>query len=282
LRVEARQVAQVAVGGGTLEIGSSTGRWDRGVGFHKRLDLAMNFGPRRPAGNAWAGDERASGMLAALKSGRGDIRTLGLFGLGAEVEPTPIPPADPADPPAGAWHRDDGMTAEFGASTRNIGTAIGMIFVAAIWNGVSWGVAGTGARVLLAAAGLLPLAEGEEANAAIGAAMVLFSAPFLALGVWLIFHAAMYVGGRVVVSQRGEEVSIFTGVGSIGKTLRVSVSAIASVEEHVKVSRGKHGPNITRTAWIRNRDGSDLKVGDLLSARRRVWVIGMLRRLVTG
>jgi hypothetical protein len=228
-----------------------------------------------------AGDRKAEEMLAALVDARGDIQTSGLFDLADHAAPTPIPPADPSRPPGGAWHRDDGLTLEFGASTRNIGAAVGMLFVAAIWNAVSWGVAAMGARGVVIGLGVLARTERGPAGI-VGGLMVLMSVPFVLLGAWLVCHACMYVAGRVVVSRRGDDVSVFTGVGPLGKTRRLRASSIQSVEEHVKVTRGKHGPSTTRTAWIRNRDGGELKVGDLLPDARRVWVIGMLRRVAMG
>jgi hypothetical protein len=112
--------------------------------------------------------------------------------------------------------------------------------------------------------------------------MVLFSLPFAFIGLHLLWTAAMYAAGKLTVTRRGDDLALFTGIGPIGKTRRLSAAGVVSVEEHVKLSRGKHGVSSTRTAWIRNKDGTDLKLGDLLNPGRRAWVIGMLRRMIMG
>ncbi|MCA9287626.1 MAG: hypothetical protein KDA05_03525 [Phycisphaerales bacterium] len=185
------------------------------------------------------------------------------------------------DPPAGlagVWHARLGDRDEIGATNRSIAGALGATFIAVFWCSI------TGVFVVVGVAGVLG-ALGLVNGAAVGGPglgfslfMLLFVTPFVAIGLWLLWTALLFWGGREVVTIRGDAAEHFSGIGPVGFRKRFAASAVTRVAEDVKVSHGKNGTTTTRTVAIHTDAPKPIKFGACLNAARRGWMIRALQQ----
>jgi hypothetical protein len=94
----------------------------------------------------------------------------------------------------------------------------------------------------------------------------------LVLAPFMMGAAIMQSFGRICVLIKDEQISVFEGVGGVGRRVQVSLRAIQRVEYAVKHGRGR-----SRTTWIvLHADGRDVKVGRHLNEEQIQFVIALL------
>ena len=108
--------------------------------------------------------------------------------------------------------------------------------------------------------------------------MSLFGIPFL-IGT-LIFgsYALMTVAGKVEVTQRGDRLTVFTGVGTLGWHRSYSVSEFSSVREDVGWNSGSWPNQRGKAITLEGR--SRAAFGGMLTDERRYFVLGALRQSI--
>jgi hypothetical protein len=104
--------------------------------------------------------------------------------------------------------------------------------------------------------------------------MSLFGIPFLLGSVLFWSIALMAVAGRIVITRRGDELSMFTGVGPVGFTKRVRWSELRDLEDLAK----RLAPAVQNKRRRRRREGPTL--GDGLTAERQDFVINAVTRML--
>jgi hypothetical protein len=129
-----------------------------------------------------------------------------------------------ATPPSGAWHVPGMNGFEAGASTRSP-IAFFLVPFMCVWSGFSLsGIYGS------------QIVKGKFD---LGAS--LFGIPFLLGSLLFGSVALMAVCGKVVVSVRGDEASVFTGIGPLGFTRRFSWSKVTAISEFLNLSKNGQG-----------------------------------------
>jgi hypothetical protein len=92
------------------------------------------------------------------------------------------------------------------------------------------------------------------------------------LSPFMIGAAIMQTFGRVCVLIKNEQVSVFEGVGGVGRRIQMPLRTIQRVEYAVKHGRGK-----STTTWIvLHADGRDVKIGRHLNEEQIQFVIALL------
>jgi hypothetical protein len=96
----------------------------------------------------------------------------------------------------------------------------------------------------------------------------------LVLAPFMVAGAIMQSLGKICILVRGEQVTVFEGVGGIGRRREMALSSIKSVEYAVRHGRGGS------TAWIVIHDDSrDVKFGRHLTEAQLHFVIAFLLSL---
>ncbi len=167
---------------------------------------------------------------------------------------------DLALPPSGAWFEHLGDGFRVGATTRSW-WALPLVPIAAYWGGQS----------------LSGIYGGQIASGRFDPRMSLFGLPFLIGSVFLIGLCAMTIAGKVEVSQHGNDMTVFTGVGWLGWKRRYSRSDFASVREDI-VRGGWNWRRGIAAIVLEGRRRADF--GSMLSAERRYFVVGALRQML--
>lgn len=197
-------------------------------------------------------DINVSTDVALCRSCRNTFRLSEILGA------IPSSSIDLHSPPAGAWYTPtaDGFIA--GATTRTW-MALFLIPFTCVWSGLSMsGIYGS------------QIVKGE-----FNLSGSLFGIPFLLGTVFLVSWCAMTVAGQVVVTRHSDQLTIFTGVGSIGWTRTCSLSDFSIVRE------GYAGMN----SWNWNRrQGPSIRLegkravafGSTLSTDRRYFLLKVL------
>lgn len=164
------------------------------------------------------------------------------------------------DPPGGVSYDNNGMGWRIAATTRSW-SAFFLVPFMCIWSGFSLGgIYGS------------QIAEGK-----FDPFLSLFGIPFV-LGTLLFgSFAVLSVIGRIVI--RTDEMdhdagSIFLGVGPIGWTRRFRWSEVRRIDETVGSGKNRS----TRITLF--RDSSDINFGDMLSEKRRRYILHAMRQLV--
>lgn len=232
----------------------------------------------------------AAGRAACAGCGR-VMSSLALSGTSGDAEGRGIPrqpgstlsPAvavDPGTPPKGVWFRDDGKTMELGASTRSLAAGIFMTVMGLFWCGITGLFVAFSITAILQGLGLVSAASGRAGSLGAGLFMLLFSTPFVLVGVWMLWSAAMAVGGRVEVTLRGDDLDVFSGIGPVGRRRRVSATGVEGVIEEVRVTRTSRGTTTTRSILLTVPGTKGVRFGAGLRQERRDFVVGMLKRVL--
>lgn len=189
---------------------------------------------------------------------------------------------DIAQPPPGAWYRDDGVTLEVGAHTRSIGMAIFMTLISGFWCSITGVFAAFALGSVLAGLGIIASSSsGGAGGVAFGLFMLLFCTPFILIGLWMFWTALMSFAGREVVLIREDTLSHFTGIGPLGFRKRLSASAVRQVEEDVRISKTKNGTTTTKTIALYADAPKPHKFGAMLSEPRRQFMLAALSQVLT-
>lgn len=184
---------------------------------------------------------------------------------------------DPLAGPAGAWHVRRGDRDEIGATNRSVAGALGSTFIAVFWCSITGVFVVVGVRGMLGSLGLMGGGSGGGPGLGFSLFMLLFVTPFVAIGLWLIWTAMLFLGGRELVTIRGDAVEHFSGIGPVGFRKRFAASAVTRIVEDVKVSRTKNGTTTTRTVAVYTDAPKPIKFGACLSAARRGWMVRTLQ-----
>lgn len=204
--------------------------------------------------------------------------------LAADPEEAEADKAAEGEMPAGCWLRDLGSETVIGASCRGP-TGCFFLFFAAFWNSI------TSVFVFLALAGIYrhlggTLPQGlanvkgnaSPGNATLGMSifMLVFMIPFVLVGVGTASAAAIGLFGRLEVTLRGQEGTVFTGVGPIGWRRRFAADLVKSV----RVTDSRTSTNGRTNKQIVIEADKTVNLGVMLSDARRRWMAGVLRRVL--
>ena len=179
------------------------------------------------------------------------------FRLSEIIGTIPSSSIDLNSPPSGAWYTAaaDGFTA--GATTRSW-MALFLVPFTCVWAGGSM-FAIYGTQIMKGQFSLFPS---------------LFGIPFLVGSIFLVSWCAMAVAGKVMVSRHSDQLTIFTGVGSIGWARTCSLSDFSSVREGYANFSGwnnRQGPS------IRLEGKRAVAFGSMLSTDRRYFLLKVLQ-----
>ena len=161
-----------------------------------------------------------------------------------------------ANPPSGAWFRDDGVETTIGATTRSP-TAFFIVPFMIIWSGFSLG----------------GIYGSQIANGQFNVFMSLFGIPFLLGSILFWAIALMTICGRVEVRLRGEDGSIFTGIAGIGWNRKFNRSEFSRVREDLS---GWQSSGHRSRHCIVLEGSRRLTFGSMLNEPRRYFVMRMV------
>jgi hypothetical protein len=163
-----------------------------------------------------------------------------------------------ANPPDGAWYREDIDHVTIGASTRSW-IALFIVPFMCVWSGGSLGgIYGT------------QIAKGE-----FNLEMSLFGIPFVLGTVVFGAFAVMSVCGKIEVELGRDRSRVFVGVGRLGWTRNFDWSDVRTISEQPTMT---HYPGGYNTAIL--LDGtSRLKFGTNLNESRRYFVMNALKNV---
>jgi hypothetical protein len=167
---------------------------------------------------------------------------------------------DPANPPAGAWYRDDGVEMRVGATMRSGGAGGFMLVFSGFWNLITW--------ILIL--GFLVAGSGQGGPDWF---VFLFFVPFVAIGLGTGWLALVYMVGRTEVKIRHDRGEAFVGVGAIGWRRAFTPADVTGV----RVAKASWTQN-NQSVWQILLTGPDIRFGSGLSPERRAFVAGALRR----
>jgi len=180
---------------------------------------------------------------------------------------------DLANPPRGAWYRDDGGQVSIGASMRSAGGAFALLFFALFWNGISWGMF----IAMLKGSGNVsgPGIHHSGGKTVVDGVAFLFITPFLLIGALAAGLVLLMLFGRVEVTIRGQEGSIFTGAGAWGRRQLFDLASVTGVA-------------LRPSNWTKNNqpqyaiclDGPALKFGSALPDPKRQFIAAALRKVL--
>ena len=199
------------------------------------------------------------------------------------------PNVDLGNPPPGAWYRDNGTEKVIGASGRSIKSAIGMLFVTLVWNGV------LSIFVLLVLVATLkhlgkPIPawmpafmakSGGDISKIMSACMWLFLTPFMLIGIALPFAVLNYLFGHTEVRMTDTKGSVFRGIGFFGRTTYfnpVNVRAVRFAERRMHGSMRHQGDRDTfsKSIAIELADADPISFGVFLTEKRMSFVVSAL------
>lgn len=180
------------------------------------------------------------------------------FSFSELVRGSAIGAVDLNAPPSGAWFEQLANGFRVGASTRSW-MALFLVPFTCVWSGGSLG--GIYGRQIV---------SGE-----FNPMMSLFGLPFLIGSVFLITGCAMMTAGKVEVLRRGDQLSIFTGIGMLGWTRTYTWSDFSAAREEA----GRNGWNSNRQNTAIVLEGKQrVAFGSMLSEKRRVFLLSALRQ----
>lgn len=195
------------------------------------------------------------------------------------VESAELPDIAKEATPAGCYVSENGADTVIGASARSVGGFIGTLFICLFWNGivsvfVSLAFASTLGHLGVTMPGWMPPVKMNGGAMSIGMTLFLwvFLTPFMLVGLAIVLGMFMALAGRVEVTIRGDEGSIFAGVGSIGRTRRFKLADVKRVD--LRISRDSEGSKSTKIVIEAERE---LKLGDGLPEERKRWLAAALR-----
>ncbi|HEY2468228.1 MAG TPA: hypothetical protein VGI45_10395 [Terracidiphilus sp.] len=178
------------------------------------------------------------------------------FRLSEIIGAIPSSSIDLHSPPSGAWYTPmaDGFIA--GATTRTW-MALFLVPFTCVWAGGSmFGIYGT-----------------QIMTGKYSASSSLFGIPFLIGSIFLVSWCLMNVAGKVTVTRHSDQLSIFTGVGSIGWTRTCQLSDFSTVREGYGSFSGwnRQGPA------IRLEGKRAVAFGSMLSTDRRYFLLKVIQ-----
>lgn len=211
--------------------------------------------------------------------------------LASDPEDAAAEAAALAAPPSGCWLRDLGSETVIGCTCRGWMGCF-FLFFSAFWNSI------VSIFLMIAFAGLYsnlvgPLPTwfpGANANVQVNGTtttaatmplgmvifLLIFLIPFVLIGIGTAIAALMGFVGKLELTIRGNDVTLFTGIGPLGWKRRFSADAIRDIR--ITETPAKH--DSTPTKQIEIRTDTTIAFGTLLTEPRRRWLAGVLRRLL--
>ncbi|MFA6045765.1 MAG: hypothetical protein WC718_12345 [Phycisphaerales bacterium] len=185
------------------------------------------------------------------------------------------------EPPDGAFASDDGAEMVVSASCRSVGGALGLLAVSLFWNGivsvfVFFAIAGTVQQVFGNVPSWLSM-PGNQPPMTLGMVVFLwlFLTPFILIGGAMMAGFFMCLWGRVEVRLRGDEGTIFSGIGPVGRTKRFNAGGVKHVAIENKQWRDSDGDRHSKTQIVLEAE-EPLRFGSMLPDNRRRFMAGML------
>lgn len=170
---------------------------------------------------------------------------------------TPRPPIDLDRPPKGAWFSDMGNEFRFGGSTRSA-MAFFLVPFMIVWSGGSLG----------------GIYGSQIANGEFNLLMSLFGIPFLLGSILFWSLALMSIWGKVEITIRDDDGTIFTGIGSIGRRKHFRCSEMTLVREDIVTGKD------SRSHVIVMEGATRIKFGSMLNEERRYFVMEVLKTMI--
>ena len=188
-------------------------------------------------------------------------------------------------PPKGAWYTSDASGTVIGATNGSLGGVAGLLFATLFWNGiVSIFVAGALASTLHHLHVPLPdwisqpkMKGGGDMSVGMTIFLWLFLIPFITIGLYLAGTFLSTLFGRTEVRITGSQGTAFTGIGPLGWKRRFEPSQVKSVRSYE--TRNSNG-STTETILLETREGKPIKLGSLLTDKRRQFLLGALQKTV--
>jgi hypothetical protein len=182
------------------------------------------------------------------------------FALSKLVESGDVDEGELTEPPAGCWFQAGVDEWHVGATTRSA-MALFLIPFTCIWSGGSLGA----------------MIGGQIVKGRFDLEMSLFAIPFILGSVLLISFTAMTVCGKVVLSVRGDDGEIFTGVGTIGWRRRFAWSQVRRITERISSGPASNWNKMTiclegPAKWI--------QFASLVKDDRRAFMAHLARRML--
>lgn len=181
------------------------------------------------------------------------------FRLSEIIGAIPSTSIDLHSPPSGAWYTPTAAGFTAGATTRTW-TALFIIPFTCVWSGFSMsGIYGS------------QIVKGE-----FNLSSSIFGIPFLLGTVFLVSWCVMSVAGNVTITKRSDQLTIFTGVGSIGWTRTCPLSDFSTVREGYP-GMGTWNWNGRQRPAIRLEGKRAVAFGSMLSTERRYFLLKVLQ-----
>jgi hypothetical protein len=226
-----------------------------------------------------------------IQEGVGLCRACGKLSRLSEIaEPDAIDPASLAQPPAGCtWGQFSPQGYMVRASTRSVGSALGLGFVCLFWNGI------VSVFVLLALAGLYtnligPLpswfpaptnsgkhGHGDPMSLGMTLFLCIFLTPFVAVGTGLLIAFLMSLFGRIEVVVESGQGIVRTGFGPFNWTRRFDASKVRRITTGVSSVQNEGGKKNYVIQIVADRT---IKFGLMLPDERRAWMIAAMRNVL--
>jgi len=110
----------------------------------------------------------------------------------------------------------------------------------------------------------------------------LFLLPFMLIGLAMLLGFATSVAGRVEIATNGSMVTVFQGVGPVGRRRRFETSQVKSVSLNEKLRTSKEENSYKTVITIGLNDGRNIDVGSGLSRPRMHFVASALHATLIG
>ncbi len=193
---------------------------------------------------------------------------------------TPRDTPYPANPPPGAWYRDDGITKELSASTRRLGLACAMAFLCllllALAGTIVWATGGN----ILRGLSLLPAEQGRPSEPGFALLLIAANLPCLGLLAFLAFYTAVLIAGSVRIRLSHGTLELARGIGPLRHTRRLRASDIVSLHESTRIVQAENAPATIKEIILANRGAKPVRFGGSLNDEGRWWLRGTLAHLL--
>jgi hypothetical protein len=192
---------------------------------------------------------------------------------------------DASRPPDGTWFQRNGAGTTIGSTHRSVGQAFGLLLVTLFWNGI------VSVFVLMTLASTLkhlglsipywfpaPNMNGKAIPLGMTLFLWLFLTPFIAIGFAMLMAFFSCLAGRTELQIQGGQCVLFTGIGSLGRRKRFSISAVKDVRIEDKRWRDSDGDSRRNTQIVIDTNEKAIKFGSMLTNERRQFFAGCARK----
>ena len=179
-----------------------------------------------------------------------------------------------------------GLGTVIGASHRSIGGAVGMLLIAAFWNGivsifVALALSSTLALMSIQTPAWFPgpVMNGRTMGAGVTVFLWVFLLPFIAIGLALIAGFLSCLAGKTEVRIRYSHGELFNGIGRFGFRKRFTPDAVKDVRiEETPWQTNKGRQHHKSEVVLEMIEGKPLKLGSSLPEDRRQFLAAALKK----